>query len=68
VRHIPPRSGDGRSVGQRDYDLPAHEAYEQAVVDGGQGGNIVFTFMLTNSSLATAYAAVSAEPKPAETT
>jgi hypothetical protein len=48
-QHIPPPSGDGRPVGQRDYDLRAHETYEQAVVGGGQGGNIVFTFMLTNS-------------------
>jgi hypothetical protein len=67
-QHIPPPSGDGRPVGQRDYDLRAHETYEQAVVGGGQGRNIVFTFMLTNSFLATAYAAVSAEPKLAETT
>jgi hypothetical protein len=55
-QHIPPPSADGRTRGQRDYDLRAHDAYERAVVDGGQGGNIVFTFTVTNSFLATAYA------------
>ena len=34
----------------------------------GQAATSFFTFMLTNSFLVTAYGAVSAEPKPAETT
>jgi hypothetical protein len=50
-RHVPPPSGEGLTEGQHKSELKYHRAYETAVVDGGQGGNIVYTFGLVTGFL-----------------
>jgi succinyl-CoA synthetase beta subunit len=44
-------------VTDRQYKaaVKAHQAYETAVVDGGQGGNIVYTFGLVTGTLDLVY-------------
>jgi hypothetical protein len=50
-RHVPLPSGEGLTEGQYHSELKYHRAYETAVVDGGQGGNIVYTFGLVTGFL-----------------
>jgi hypothetical protein len=51
-RHVPPPSRrKGLQDWQYERELKYHQAYEAAVVDGGQGGNIVYTFGLATGFL-----------------
>jgi hypothetical protein len=45
-RHVRPPSSEGVTDSLYKAAVKAHLAYETAVVDGGQGGNIVYTFGL----------------------
>lgn len=54
-QHVAPPSKEGVTAGQYKSALKFHRAYETAVVDGGQGGNIVYTFGLVTGFLDLAY-------------
>lgn len=50
-RHVPPPEQNQMTDGQHKWALRCHQAYEAAVVEGGQGGNIVYTFDLVQGFL-----------------
>jgi hypothetical protein len=55
-QHVPPPArGDDMNDRVYQWALKCHQAYELAVVEGGQGGNIVYTFGLVTGSLDLAY-------------
>ena len=54
-QHVVPPSKEGLTDGQYKSALKFHRAYETAVVDDGQGGNIVYAFMLVTGFLDLAY-------------
>ncbi len=53
--HVPPPTRGQRTDRQYQWALKCHEAYETAVVEGGQGGNIVYTFGLATGFLHVAH-------------
>jgi hypothetical protein len=50
-KHVPAPRKSRRNKRFFEPALRAHEAYGSAVVDGGQGGNVVYTFMLATGFL-----------------
>jgi hypothetical protein len=54
-RHVEPPSRENMTTGQYKAAVRAHQAYEKAVVAGGQGGNIVYTLGLVIGFLDLAY-------------
>jgi hypothetical protein len=54
-QHVAPPSREGLTDRQYEAALKAYQAYETAVVEDGQGGNIVYTFGLVTGFLDQAY-------------